>query len=31
VADGRLPAATVLGSGAILASCLVLTVSGLRR
>jgi len=31
VADGRLPAATLLGSGAILASCLVLTVSGLRR
>jgi Peptidase family M28 len=31
VADGRLPATTLLGSGAILAACLVLTVSVLRR
>jgi hypothetical protein len=31
VADGRLPAATLLGSGAIAAACLVLTVTSLRR
>ena len=31
VADGRLPAATLLGTGAIVAACLVLTVSVARR